>query len=185
MTTDLAGITRSAEISDCGSYRFDLRRTWGEGPKVAWLMLNPSTADAEHDDPTLRRIQDWASRWGYHGVIVVNVFPFRASKPAELWHWLHGAPAEPGMQATNNSYIAAAAREAALRLVGFGADVGTIAPDDLNIALRHYGAEGLMCLGTSQHGWPLHPMARGKNRVPEYATPRFWQRPSSSPEPTP
>ena len=86
-STDLAGITRKAYLSDCGRYRFSLQREWGEGPSVAWLMLNPSTADAEQDDPTLRRIQDWAARWGYHGVVVVNVFPFRASKPSALWRW--------------------------------------------------------------------------------------------------
>lgn len=180
MTTDLAGIRRKAHLSDCGRYRFSLQREWGEGPFVAWLMLNPSTADAEQDDPTLRRIQDWAARWGYHGVVVVNVFPFRSSKPAELWRWRHDSandPAAAEAMRENTTIIQLAAKHAALRMVGFGADVAGLDPTALDTALAAYGEAGAMCLGTSKHGWPLHPMARGKNRIPDYAAPTYWQRP--------
>ncbi len=183
MTTDLAGITRSAVLSDCGRFRFELRRSWGEGGQVAWLMLNPSTADDEQDDPTLRRIQDWAARWGYHGVVVVNVFPFRASQPADLWRWLNdsrGDTEQLAITATlrdNQAHIHRAAKAAALRMVGFGAEVATAAPTDLDIVLDAFGEAGSMCLGTNKHGWPLHPMARGKSRIPDYASPTFWQRP--------
>ncbi len=53
MTTPGADVSRSAQISRCGRYRYTLDRTWGDpyGPAVYWVMLNPSTADAEVDDP--------------------------------------------------------------------------------------------------------------------------------------
>lgn len=69
----------SARISRCGTYRCELRRWWRAGPPVAWLMLNPSTADGLHDDPTLRRIIGFTYRWGFGGLVVVNLYPFRAS----------------------------------------------------------------------------------------------------------
>ena len=76
---------KSAVISDCGKYRYSLTRTWNdELPKVMFVMLNPSTADAMKDDPTIRRCVGFANSWGYGGIIVVNLFAFRATNPKEL-----------------------------------------------------------------------------------------------------
>lgn len=76
---------RSAGISDCGTYRYSLTRDWDDGlPRIAFVMLNPSKADAEIDDPTIRRCIGFAKAWGYGGLIVVNLYPLRATDPAEL-----------------------------------------------------------------------------------------------------
>ena len=72
----------TAVISPDGIYRYHLRRVWDATLKrVAWIMLNPSTADANEDDPTIRRCIDFTKAWGYGGIDVVNLFALRATKP--------------------------------------------------------------------------------------------------------
>lgn len=81
----LCSVTSSAFISECGQYRYELRRTWDESrPKVMFIMLNPSTADAEIDDPTIRRCVGFAKSWGYGGILVGNLFAYRATEPKTL-----------------------------------------------------------------------------------------------------
>jgi len=74
----------NAILSPCGLYRYELSREWGRGPKLAFIMLNPSTADAEVDDPTIRRCKGFARDAGYDGIVVGNLFAWRATKPTEL-----------------------------------------------------------------------------------------------------
>lgn len=85
MTADLFDTAASsAVLSPCGTYRYELRRTWGTGPVCGWIMCNPSTADAEADDPTIRRCVGFARRWGYAGIVVRNLYALRATDPREL-----------------------------------------------------------------------------------------------------
>ena len=49
-----------------------------------FIMLNPSTADDEFDDATIRRCVGFAKRWGFHGLVVTNLFAYRATKPSDL-----------------------------------------------------------------------------------------------------
>ena len=77
---------RGAELSPDGIYRYLLWRRWdADLPRALFVMLNPSTADAEVDDPTIRRCIGFAKSWGMGGIRVVNLYPFRATKPADLW----------------------------------------------------------------------------------------------------
>lgn len=77
--------TGTAELSACGRYRYELRRVWGEADRLAcFLMLNPSTADASADDPTIRRCVGYAKAWRLGGIVVRNLFALRATDPAEL-----------------------------------------------------------------------------------------------------
>jgi hypothetical protein len=74
----------SAIISPCGLYRYRLERRFGDGPASLFIMLNPSTADAEIDDPTIRRCIRFAQSFGCGRLLVGNLFAFRATKPADL-----------------------------------------------------------------------------------------------------
>lgn len=85
--SNLALEDRGAELSVDGVYRYLLWRRWDkEKPRALFIMLNPSTADAEIDDPTIRRCIGFARSWGLGGIRVVNLYPFRATKPADLWN---------------------------------------------------------------------------------------------------
>src|SRR6266851_4756596 len=74
----------SADISPCGVYRYSLTRWWGEGLIWNFIMLNPSTADATRDDPTIRRCIFRAQAGGAGALIVTNLFALRATHPLSL-----------------------------------------------------------------------------------------------------
>lgn len=74
-----------AKISPCNRYRYSLSRVWDEKlPRVAFVMLNPSTADDVKDDPTIRKCIGFAKRWGYGSIEVVNLFALRSRDPQAL-----------------------------------------------------------------------------------------------------
>lgn len=74
-----------AVISPCGKFRYRLWRRWDNSlPRVLWIMLNPSTADARLDDPTIAKCIAFAKLWGYGGIEVVNLYAYRTSSPKEL-----------------------------------------------------------------------------------------------------
>ncbi|WP_196887689.1 DUF1643 domain-containing protein [Aureivirga sp. CE67] len=76
---------KGAVISDCEKFRYQLWRKWDETkPLVMFLMLNPSTADANADDPTIRRCINYAKDWGFGGLYVGNLYAFRTAYPKEL-----------------------------------------------------------------------------------------------------
>lgn len=81
----LSNMTRWATITDDGRHRLVLGRLWDRSlGRVLFCMLNPSTADADVDDPTIRRCIGFARTWGYGSLIVVNLFSLRATDPREL-----------------------------------------------------------------------------------------------------
>ncbi len=73
-----------AEFSSCNQYRYKLWRRWADGPSVAFLMLNPSTADAFKNDPTVERCHRRAVDMGFSALEVINIFAFRATDPKDL-----------------------------------------------------------------------------------------------------
>jgi hypothetical protein len=76
---------KGAVISECEKYRYALWRVWRKDKlKVMFVMLNPSTADSNKDDPTIRRCIDFAKSWGYGGIVIGNLFGLRATDPKEL-----------------------------------------------------------------------------------------------------
>jgi len=77
-------VETSAVVSDDKLYRYELARWWKPGPRMLYVMLNPSTADHRRDDPTIRRCVSFAQREGFSGIEVVNLFSYRTAYPKVL-----------------------------------------------------------------------------------------------------
>ena len=173
-------VKRAASISECGTYRWTLQRRWAAGERVCWIMLNPSTADAERDDPTVLRCMAFSRSWGYGGLIVVNLYPFRSSKPAECRRWAEWDQNGPDYYARdalhrNKDVVALAAKRSALVVAAWGAGNW----DDMwsqQVAEAVSGGEqpwsSIFCLGLTADGSPKHPLARGVHRVPYEQKPK-------------
>jgi len=149
--TDLTG-TATAQFSPCRTYRYVLTRTWGGGPPAVFVMLNPSTADAMADDPTIRRCKQFARRSARGGLVVVNLFALRATDPRELRK--HRDPVGEDNDWCIREYCA----PGALIVAAWGAH-GSLRGRDRAVAglLRGVGAD-LRCLGTTAAGAPRHPL---------------------------
>lgn len=146
----------SATISDCGRYRYALERRVGEGPNLCWLMLNPSTADASVDDPTIRKVKGFTSRAGYGVAIVVNLFAWRATDPRNVVLNLADAEGEHNCAAIMG---AAAISEAVV--CAWGATPWAV--EQANRVLwwldEHPEKQvRLLHLGRTKSGAPLHPL---------------------------
>ncbi len=73
---------KHAIFSPCRSYRYRLWRVWDKNiVPCAFIGLNPSTADENLDDPTIRRCIGFAKSWGFGGICMLNIFAFRATDP--------------------------------------------------------------------------------------------------------
>lgn len=119
-------------------------------PRVAFIMLNPSTADAKEDDPTIRRCMGFARAWGYGGIDVVNLYAYRATNPKEL----KKAPSPIGPY--NDNTVLAIARHADKIVCAWGAHGGRRG-DSILRKLRHEGLTP-MCLEKTKKGAPKHPL---------------------------
>lgn len=170
-----AAMERAANLSACGTYRWTLSRRWASGgSSVCWIMLNPSTADAEVDDPTIREVIRFSRLWGYQAATVVNLYPFRSSSPAKCRRWAdweaHGPDwAVRDLIQENAEVVAREARGAELVIAAWGA--APWASDWAQHVAEEYvlGSSrpwDLYCLGTNSDGSPRHPLARGRHRVP-------------------
>lgn len=82
--TQLFSDDAGAVLSPCGKYRYRLWRRWGEEAPLCFIMLNPSTADQDEDDPTIRKCIGFARRLGHGALEVVNLFAWRCTDPAGL-----------------------------------------------------------------------------------------------------
>lgn len=80
-----AFIESSARFSACLRYRYTLTRTWSAGPRLVFIMLNPSTATAEVSDPTVSRCINRARAMNLAGLEVLNLFAWRSPHPEDLY----------------------------------------------------------------------------------------------------
>jgi hypothetical protein len=152
---DFAG---TAVLSPCGTYRYRLTRQWDEGKCVAWLALNPSTADAEEDDHTVRKMIGFSQRWGYARLVLVNLFAYRATDPRCL-----AACTDP-VGPENDWYIRSAFDEAREVICAWGCQQHLVTPA-MRARLQHVlslipncDATPAMCLGYRKDGAPRHPL---------------------------
>ena len=157
-------------------YRLELRRVWDDRlPLLPVCMLNPSWGDDEKEDMTLLALIHFARMWGYGGLLIVNLYGYRASQPREMFKM--GAAA---IGADNDNHTAAAVAYAKANggkmLVAWGNDGGERA---LTLA-RYIQAHGvqMICLGTTKSGAPKHPLARGLHRIPRDQLPIEWKEPA-------
>jgi hypothetical protein len=143
-------VDASAALSDDGRYRYRLSRRWGDGERMAWIMLNPSTADADVDDPTIRRCMSFARREGYDGIEVINLYGLRATDPHELDR--AGWPEGP----LNAAYWSEVLDDHGIGMVV--AAWGARRPRVISQALAQQFTGGWFCLGTTASGAPRHPL---------------------------
>lgn len=160
----------SADISPCGQYRYSLHREWRQWPErprwVTFVMLNPSTADAELDDPTIRRCLGFARALGGTGLAVVNLYAFRATQPADLWRTTD--PVGPRNDATLTTFLDMARRYDFPIIAAWGANAR---PDRVEQVMALRGADRFTALGTTKAGAPRHPLYLPKTASPERWTP--------------
>lgn len=144
---------KGAYISPSGYYRYWLMRSWNEGEKkLAFVMLNPSTADAYEDDPTIRRCIGFAKRENAGGIVVVNLFAGRATQPSDLFK-MHD-PAGP-LNAKQWRVMLADRKKI---ICAWGAEPRAA---DQAKRFRAWAADmslALWCLGKTKDGHPRHPL---------------------------
>jgi hypothetical protein len=151
-----------ARFSRCKRYRYVLWRRWdAERPLVMMIGLNPSTADASNDDPTIRRCIGFAHDWGAGGLVMTNLFAFRATYPAHLK--LAADPVGP----RNDWWIRRMAGLCPTIVAVWGND-GTFL--GRSAALRKRLAGRLQVIRLNQSGEPAHPLY-----LPRHLHPRPWR----------
>lgn len=148
-----AYLENDAVISDCGKYRYLLRRTWDHSkPRALLVMLNPSTADATLDDATIRSCVRLLAGQGYGSMEVVNVYAYRATNPEEL------AKQSDPFGPDNERTVAAAIQRCDVVICAWGAYLPARqhAISILNEVRAHRPAS--YCFGKTKAGSPKHPL---------------------------
>lgn len=144
-----------AEFSPDGLFRYVLRRRWGVGRILMWIMLNPSIADAVQNDPSVVRCIDFSKRNGFAGLDLFNLFALRSADPKVMFD------AEDPVGPLNDSYIIAAQEYATVCLAwgvhGSHRDRDRAVLDILWHRQPH-PAPSIWCLGTTKGGHPKHPL---------------------------
>lgn len=142
----------TAEFSPCGTYRYVLTRKtkcpfrWVR--RALFIMLNPSTADAIQDDPTIRRCISFAGREGCTDLTVVNLFALRATNPKELYG--HPDPVGP----LNDIRLAEMIASHTFVIAAWGSHA--FAKDRAKHIIDKFGP--FLCLGKTKDGSPRHPL---------------------------
>ena len=172
-------MSSGAPFSDCGRYRYLLWREWApDRGRLLWIMLNPSTADASRDDPTITRCKERAYRLGYGGIEVVNLFALRATNPKAL-----KAVAYPtGIE--NDRHIAAATGGKRQIIAAWGSHG---AYRNRGVAVRRVLEEcgvlhRVLVLGLTKGGEPKHPLYVGYDVRPKTWLPLAAPRAALAPE---
>jgi hypothetical protein len=147
----------NALISACGLFRYWLTRTWDPAlPVLVFVMLNPSTADARLDDPTIRKCIEFARRMGYGGIVVVNLFAFRATNPKDL----KAAGYQVGRD--NDQYIKEACQGRDV-VCAWGSNARGLARPSVVLALLRAWGVMPMALRLTDDGVPWHPLMLSYN----------------------
>ena len=160
----------AAEFSLCRRYRYSLSREWDSSlPSVCWLMLNPSIAGADADDPTIRRVTSFSVGFGFGGFVVANLFAMIATDPTDLLKAHRTLPEMDVIGVENFTHILRAAKDRRV-IVAWGAIHKRLLPQaDRVLGILPEGE--LWCLGLTAGGLPRHPLfVRGDAELRPFAT---------------
>lgn len=156
-TIRMAPMLRSATFSACRTFRYSLSRVWN--PRLSSVMfvgLNPSTADENEDDPTVRRCIGFARKWNCGGLILVNLFAYRCTDPAGLLQ------ADDPIGPANDRVILESASAVGRIVLAWGTGGGLLDRNQHVLSLL----PGAHCLGVTKDGHPKHPLyLAGSTRV--------------------
>ena len=151
-------IKKSAIFSPCQTYRYSLTRIWNVKKKpVLFIGLNPSTADENNDDPTIRKCMHYAYLWGFGGLIMVNLFAFRATLRNDL------KKSKLPVGKNNNQFIVNAFQESEMAIVAWGNDGQLYGRDKEVLRL----VSNPMCLNINKTGQPAHPLYQKNDATPK------------------
>jgi hypothetical protein len=146
---------KEALISKCELYRYWLLRQWDWDLRPAcFVLLNPSTADAEKNDATVRKCMGFARRWGNGGIEIVNLFAFRSRDPKKLI--TAKAPVGPDNDRCIDEVILACSPV----VLGWGNSIPKACRSRVDDVLKRLKARGVLpvCLGITGKGQPQHPL---------------------------
>ena len=139
--------------SDCERYRYALTRVWDAGgPRLLFIMLNPSKATERQNDPTVERCERRARLLGYGALRVMNIFAWRETNPKKL-----ARAAEP-VGAENDALLLAGLAWADCVIAGWGVHGAHLGRGPAVEALLRDAGADLYCLGLSKAGHPRHPL---------------------------
>lgn len=148
---------KTATISECGLYRYDLTRRWADGgTSCAFIGLNPSTADAQLDDPTIRRCIGFAKSWGHSQLVMLNAYAFRATRPEDM-----KAATDP-VGPLNDEFLLLWLNACKEKVAAWGGNIGATRQRQI-IELFPY----LTALRITKYGFPGHPLYLPKNLIPQ------------------
>lgn len=142
-----------ALFSEDRVYRYRLWRHWSEGPTMAVIGLNPSTADETQDDPTIRRCIGFAKREGCGRLEMLNLFGLRSTDPTQL-SLVEFDPIGPD----NDDTIMAIAGAADVVVAAWGAEKYAVARARDVTAMLAAAQVPVRCLGRTASGAPRHPL---------------------------
>ena len=148
---------KSAIVSSCGKYRYELRRIWNRSrPWVLFICLNPSTADHEADDNTSRVCINYAKRWNFGGLVIANLFAYRSTNRSALYQ----VPDPIGPD--NDKHLRRLSKRAAVTVCAWTDDGGFMDRDLTILPLLH----SPQCLVRLRSGRPGHPLYKSKELTP-------------------
>lgn len=145
-------LSMDAHISDCGRYRYSLIRRLDMGERaILFVGLNPSTADASQDDPTIRRCVGFARAWGFDWLYMGNLNAFRSTDPK-------GLPTDPieAVGPRNQEELAWMAQKAEIVVAAWGAN--RLNRYAAQLGERIQRRENARHLGLTKSGAPKHPL---------------------------
>ena len=140
---------RDVVFSRDKQYRYLLSRVWEEHlPIVTFVGLNPSVADDVDDDPTTKRCMDFAKRWGFGGVKLVNLFAHVSTDRKALRTTLDPIGPE------NDDYLISSYKNSDIIVAAWGNDGKLLSR--ARMVRKHIPV--MLCLDINKSGEPKHPL---------------------------